>query len=108
MRNTVHPAELHHLEKVHEVQEAQERLAEAVVEGAQARAPRDTGAGAASIHAERDAEGHERVSWDPAHDYMMFHELGTEKMPAHPFLRPAVAAVMAGATVQADTSSQTE
>lgn len=69
-------------------------VAERIVRGAQVRAPKDTGAGAASIHAERRRSGHGWVvGWDPEHDYMRFHEFGTEDMPARPFLRPAAAAV---------------
>jgi HK97 gp10 family phage protein len=53
-------------------------------------APKDTGAGAASIREEGPQDdGSYRVSWDDEHYYMRYQELGTEKMPAHPFLRPA-------------------
>ena len=30
------------------------------------------------------------VSWDNDHFYMLFHEIGTSKMPPRPFLRPAL------------------
>lgn len=65
--------------------------ADAVVEDARDRAPKQTGAGAESIHAEQVDETPPtyRVSWDPDHFYMGFHELGTEHEPARPFLRPA-------------------
>lgn len=54
-----------------------------------ARAPRDTGAGASSIHAEPDPQGRGfRVGWDKAHFYLSFAELGTERQPATPFARP--------------------
>jgi hypothetical protein len=65
--------------------------AEALVPGAQARAPKDTGAGAASIHAEPvldDGEWTARVSWTRERFYLRFHELGTVTLPAHPFLAP--------------------
>lgn len=82
---------------VHKVQ-AQVALfsaAEAVVGHAQRRAPKDTGEGAKSIHAERVGD-HYRVSYDKEHDYMRFSELGTRKRPARPFLRPAVTDVKGG------------
>lgn len=53
------------------------------------RAPKDTGGGARSIHAELDPglPGW-RVGWDKAHFYLSFAELGTEHQPARPFARP--------------------
>jgi HK97 gp10 family phage protein len=66
------------------------RDAELIANYAAELAPKDTGAGAASIHAEGpERDGSWRISWDLEHDYMRFQELGTEDMPAHPFLRPA-------------------
>jgi HK97 gp10 family phage protein len=69
------------------------READEWVERAQEAAPKRTGAGAASIHKEpiEDDGGvvGYSISWDREHDYMRFHELGTEAMPARPFLRPA-------------------
>ena len=59
---------------------------------AQQRAPKDTGAGAASIQAEAvsTADGWEvDTSWDRDHYYMKFSELPTANMPPHPFLIPA-------------------
>ena len=53
-------------------------------------APKDTGAGAASIHEEEQSDGSWRVSWDTEHGYMLFQELGTETNRPQPFLRPAV------------------
>jgi HK97 gp10 family phage protein len=56
-------------------------------------APKRTGAGAASIHAEveQDAESfYADVSWDKDHFYMFFAEVGTEHESARPFLRPAL------------------
>ncbi len=52
-----------------------------------------TGEGAASIQAvvDHDAEGaYADISWDEQHFYMGFAELGTEHVPAQPFLRPAL------------------
>jgi hypothetical protein len=63
--------------------------ANGLVPGARARAPKDTGAGAASIHAEtvfNSGEWTARVSWDREHYYMGFHQLGTVSLPAQPFL----------------------
>ena len=59
---------------------------------ARGQAPKATGAGAASIHAESVLDGQEwtaHASWDQLHRYMKFHELGTRYMPARPFLVPA-------------------
>jgi HK97 gp10 family phage protein len=59
---------------------------------ARAGAPKDTGAGAASIDYEvgEDSKGaYVRVSWSKDRFYMMFVELGTSKKSARPFLRPA-------------------
>lgn len=69
------------------------RVGGQIADRARAAAPKDTGAGAASISHEvaADSDGAEvRVSWDSAHSYMLFNELGTSKMPARPFLRPAL------------------
>jgi HK97 gp10 family phage protein len=69
-----------------------EKIAKAVVRDAQAAAPKRTGAGAKSITHEygHDQDGpFQRVSWDRRHYYMQFHEFGTSRMNAHPFLRPA-------------------
>ena len=51
-------------------------VAENVVERARQAAPKKTGAGAASIHAERDGQ-EIHVGWDQDHFYMEFLELGT-------------------------------
>lgn len=70
-------------------QEAGDQVAELAAE----YAPKVSGDGAASIHAEvdRDDESvYADVSWDPDHFYMGFHELGTEHESAKPFLRPAL------------------
>lgn len=59
---------------------------------AQAAAPRRTGAGAESIHAEavlEDGKWEALVSWDRRHFYMYFHEVGTRQLSARPFLVPS-------------------
>lgn len=64
-----------------------------VAERAAAAAPKDSGEGARSIRAElSDDRGLPvvRVSWDRAHFYMLFHEVGTSRKSARPFLRPAL------------------
>jgi HK97 gp10 family phage protein len=69
-----------------------ENLGEQIAQDAKAAAPRDTGAGAESIQHEvgEDADGaYVRVSWDRDHFYMFFHEVGTSRKSARPFLRPA-------------------
>jgi HK97 gp10 family phage protein len=60
---------------------------------ARVQAPKRSGAGAASIHAEsfRAADGWEvRVSWDQEHYYMRFPDLGTRHLPARHFLENAL------------------
>ena len=60
---------------------------------ARAYAAHRTGAGAASIKGTivTTADGIESdVSWDAAHRYMFFQEVGTTYMPAHPALGPAL------------------
>jgi HK97 gp10 family phage protein len=91
MRSRLHPTAIAALNGHPAVLAAERRVADAIVDDAQHRAPRDTGAGADSIHAE-EVDGVWRVGWDAAHDYMRFPEFGTERMPAQPFLRPAAAA----------------
>lgn len=72
-----------------QVQERFSRDAEQLARAAAQLAPKDTGEGAASIHAEEQPDGSWRVSWDRAHDYMRFPEFGTESQAPQPFLRPA-------------------
>lgn len=65
--------------------------AQALVPGARGRAPKETGAGAASIHAEPfldDGEWTARMSWAREMYYLRFSELGTRTLPARPFLSP--------------------
>lgn len=63
------------------------------VHQAKLRAPKRTGAGAASIRAEAVLDGGmwtARISWDREHYYMSFHELGTVHLPRRPFLVPSI------------------
>lgn len=64
-----------------------------VVRGARADAPKKTGAGAASIHSEPvlvNGMPGVAIGWDREHYYMRFHEQGTVRLPARPFLVPAL------------------
>jgi len=66
-------------------------IANEIAADARSTAPRLTGAGADSIHAEPqpgiDPEVH--VSWEREKFYMRFQEQGTKHLPARPFLIPA-------------------
>jgi len=76
-----------------EAQDLAQEVGDLVAERAADNAPKATGGGAASIHAETDVDDQSAfadVSWDPDHFYLGFHELGTEHQPAQPFLRPAL------------------
>lgn len=86
---------LRELMRTEEVQAQVRIAAEAVAAQARRDAPKDTGAGAASIHAERDGDGYQ-VSWDEAHAYMEYVELGTRERRPRPFLRPAGTKVLGG------------
>lgn len=60
---------------------------------ARAGAPKRTGAGAASIRPETvlEPDGWSvRVSWDQAHDYMRFHDLGSRTIAPRRFLETAL------------------
>lgn len=60
---------------------------------ARAKAPKRTGAGAASIHAESVLDGPEitaHISWDRDHFYMSFQDLGTQTLPPLHFLEDAL------------------
>lgn len=80
--------ELRRLMRAAEVVQSVKGVADDLATDAQRRAPRDTGAGAASIRAERVGTGF-HVSWDAAHSYMVYPEMGTRHIRARPFLRPA-------------------
>jgi HK97 gp10 family phage protein len=62
-----------------------------VADAARMFAAKRTGAGARSIHPIEQDPGMVGVSWDLDHRYMRFQEWGTEFMPAHPALAPALA-----------------
>lgn len=92
MRRKIHPAAMRLLATDPKVREVTRQAAENVAARARARAPKATGAGAASIHVEefhKPGDTQFRVSWDKEHFYMLFHEVGTEQIQARPFLRPA-------------------
>lgn len=64
-----------------------------VADDARRNAPKRSGAGAASIHSEPYLfpEGWgAQVSWDLAHYYMIFQEVGTIHVPEQRFLRDAL------------------
>lgn len=72
------------------------QAADPVDDRARQRAPKDTGKGAFSIHSEAVLDGPEwtvRIGWDRERFYMYFHEAGTRKLPARPFLVPALEGV---------------
>lgn len=66
-------------------------IGEKVAADARSHAPRRTGQGADSIHAEPQpgAAPEVRVSWERDRYYMAFQERGTVRLPARPFLTPA-------------------
>jgi len=60
-----------------------------LVPRSKARAPRATGFGASTIHAEPvfvDGEWTVRVGWSRDAYYLRFHQFGTRHLPARPFL----------------------
>ncbi len=68
------------------------KLGGLIATDARADAPKDTGAGAASIDYEvgEDSKGaYVRVSWSQERFYMIFAEVGTSAQSPRPFLRPA-------------------
>lgn len=72
---------------------ALESVARQVADRARSSAPRRSGALAESIGYEVDRDGAElvaRVSWSRDAFYGLFVELGTSRMSAQPFLRPAL------------------
>lgn len=72
-------------------------VAQPIEERVVAGAPKDTGEGAASIRREPVLDGPDwtvRISWDRAHFYMYFHDRGTRRLPARPFLEPALEAAL--------------
>lgn len=90
---TVRPGEITDLVDEHEVRDLATDIGERVARTATGLAPRRTGAGATSIHAEvvMDHPNWEvRAGWDRLHRYMYFHEVGTEHMRPAPFLVPSL------------------
>lgn len=89
----VHEAQVEALKRHPELPAHLRDITSPLVAKARSAAPKRTGAGAASIHAELVLDGDEwtaLVGWDREHYYMRFHELGTRTLPARPFLVPAV------------------
>jgi HK97 gp10 family phage protein len=82
-------AAIHELVKSEGTLAALKKVGDSVAERAAQAAPKRTGEGAASIHAE-EVDGEVRVGWDRDHFYMLFAEVGTSKHAARPFLRPAL------------------
>lgn len=65
-----------------------------IADDARRRAPKDTGKAARSIAPRivRSTRHEVEIAIGPGHKegwYLIFHELGTSKLPAKPFLRPA-------------------
>lgn len=92
VRFVLFPAEIEALKRIPELGPFLVLAALPGIQRAASAAPRLTGAGAASIHAEAVLDGSEwtaRVSWDREHFYMRFHELGAKQLTARPFLVPA-------------------
>lgn len=68
-------------------------VAAPAVAEARLRAPRRTGAGAASIRAESVLDGDMqtvRISWDRDHFYMSFQDVGTRYLPPLHFLEDSL------------------
>lgn len=73
------------------------KIAIRVERGAKQRAPVDTGRLRSSVTWELDSEGRflvARIGTNVV--YAKYQELGTARMPAHPFLRPALDSVRGG------------
>lgn len=84
---------LRELERNPDVTDALDSLGGQIADVAEVAAPKRTGFGARSIHHElgQDERGlWVRVSWSRDAFYLYFHEMGTSKMNARPFLRPAL------------------
>lgn len=89
----LHPGAISNLATDRRVIAVLKHVGDQVADRAAATAPRSVGGldhGADSIRAEVADDGSVRVSWDQAHFYMAFQELGTSRMTARPFLRPAL------------------
>lgn len=76
-----------------DAQDLAQEVGDEVAETAAGFAPKRTGEGAASIHAETDVDdesAYADVSWDRDHFYLGFAEVGTEHQAPTPFLRPGL------------------
>lgn len=64
-----------------------------IIQDARTKAPKRTGKAAKSIHASikgTNGKVEAKIGPRPKYFYLQFHELGTSKMSARPFLRPAL------------------
>lgn len=97
VRTVVNMAEVHALKRTPMARAGLEDVGEQAVAVAQGLAPRDTGAGAASIHGEISTESNNdyvlKVSWDREHGYMFQQEVGSKHNKPRPHLRPAFSRV---------------
>lgn len=92
---TVHNDAIDHMLASGDVRDMLYDATHPVVLQARSRAPHDTGAGAAGIHTEMiltQGEWIALVSWEQQEFYMYWHEKGSRKLPARPFLVPALRA----------------
>ncbi|MGI8682073.1 MAG: HK97-gp10 family putative phage morphogenesis protein [Mycobacteriales bacterium] len=106
LRFIIDAAEVDDLLDGPEVEDLLQEVGDMVADRASEHAPKDSGEGAASIHAEvhrgddatafpstftpEDDVPTAYIGWDEDHFYMGFAETGTEHQPARPFLRPAL------------------
>jgi HK97 gp10 family phage protein len=78
------------------LKQAAEKAAQIVADEAKELAPKDTGDLAESIQAEvhkvQNGRAQFNIGFGRKEFYGTFHELGNEKLPASPFLRPALEA----------------
>lgn len=93
VRTVLHERTIDDLKSLPELRAVLEDTSRPLVAAARSDAPKRTGAGAASIHAEAVLDGDEwtaLIGWTRERYYMVFHELGTRTLPARPFLVPSV------------------
>ena len=77
--------------EVKSMPEANATAGEIVASAARTRAPRATGALAATVRAEPDRDGALVLAGGAAVDYSVMVEYGTRSMRAEPYIRPALA-----------------
>lgn len=97
VRLDVDEREIEQLVRSVDVRELLLDSAEPIVGRARLGAPEASGEGAASIRREAVLDGPDwtvRISWDRDHFYMYFHDRGTVRLPARPFLEPALEAAL--------------